>query len=59
MNERRLTCKQWEGKKRERGKKEPVGMAKDFDFQMPVIYMYVTLKSIIQVVDMTTATNFA
>ena len=31
-----VACEQAEGK--ERGKREPVEMAKDFDFQMPVIY---------------------
>ena len=36
-------------------KREPVGMAKDFDFQMPVIYVMFRLA--IQVAS-TTTTNF-
>ena len=28
-----------------KGKREPVGMAKDFDFQMPVIYFMFKLTS--------------
>ena len=43
-----------EGEKEKR-KREPVGMAKVFDFQMPVIC--VIFKSIIQVVS-TTATHY-
>ena len=31
--------KEEEGKERGRGKREPAGMAKDFHFQMPVIYV--------------------
>ena len=34
-----IACEQGEGKERRRGKREPVGMAKDFDFRMPVIYV--------------------
>ena len=33
-----LACKQGEGKERERGKREPVRMAEDFDFQVLVIH---------------------
>ena len=33
----RIACEQREGYGREMGKREPVGMAKDFDFEMPVI----------------------
>ena len=43
-------------KRRGKGKREPVGMAKDFDFRMPVIY--VMCKLTIQVVCTTTAANF-
>ena len=37
----KLACEQGEGIGKEggRGKREPVGMAKDFDFQMPKIYV--------------------
>ena len=46
------------GRKKEEDKREPVGMAKDFDFQMLVIY--VMFKSTIQVASTTTtATNLA
>ena len=39
---RTANCIAWEqgkGKERGRDKREHVGMAKDFDFQMPVIYV--------------------
>ena len=45
------------GRKGEKGQREPVGMAKDFDFQMSVVY--VMLKLTIQVASTTTAINFA
>ena len=32
-----LACEQGQGEETGRGKREPVGMVKDFDFQMPVI----------------------
>ena len=34
-----VACEQGVGKEREGGKREPVGVAKNFDFQMPVIYV--------------------
>ena len=50
-----LACEQEQGKERGRGKREHVGMAKDFNFQMPVIYFM--LKLTIWVASTTTA-NF-
>ena len=32
-------CEQGEGKEMGREKREPLGMEKDFNFQMPVIYI--------------------
>ena len=49
-----LSCEQREGKERGGGKSEPVGMAKDFLFQMPVTS--VLFKSTVQVAS-TTTTN--
>ena len=54
---RLIACEQGEGKERGRGKREPVGMAKDFDFQMPVIY--VIFKLTIQVASTIETTNVA
>ena len=34
-----IGCEQTEEKETGRGKREPVGMAKDFDFQMSVVYV--------------------
>ena len=50
-----LACEQKEEKERGRGKREPVGMAKDFDFQMPAIY--VMFKLSIWVASKTTISN--
>ena len=52
-----MACEQPAGKERGREKKRPAGMAKDFDFQMPVIY--VVFKLTIQVESTTTPSNFA
>ena len=41
---------------RGRGKGEPLGMAKDFDFQIPLIYLMFILT--IRVASTTTAANF-
>ena len=32
-----IACEQGKGKERGREKREPIGMTRDFDFQMPVI----------------------
>ena len=49
----------WTGNGNERGrrKREPVGMAKDFNFQIPVVY--VMFKLTIHVTSTLTTTNFA
>ena len=52
-----IACEQGEGKERGRGKREPLGMAKVFDFQMPVIY--VMFKLTIQVASTTETANIA
>ena len=39
-----------------RGKREPIGMARDFDLQLPVIY--IMFKLTIRVKSTTTAANF-
>ena len=52
----RLACEQGEGKERRRGKWKPLEMAKDFDFQMSVIY--VIFNFTIQVASTTTTANF-
>ena len=50
-----LACEQEQGKERGRGKREPVGMAKDFNFQTQIIYFMFKLS--IWVASTTTA-NF-
>ena len=37
-NKVRLACEQEQVKESGKGKREPVGMAKDFNFQMPAIF---------------------
>ena len=51
-----VACERGEGKERGGGKREPVEVAKNFDFQMPVIY--VIFKLTIRVASPTTTANF-
>ena len=51
-----LACEQEEGKGKRKRKKEPVGMVKVFDFQMPVIF--VMFKLTVRFTSTTRTTNF-